>query len=57
MPPRSVNPVYGPGQKRLKQYAIPSKNIADAFINHRLSGRASSGVNGDVSFWWGSETF
>jgi len=37
VPPRSINPAYGPEQKRLKQYTmIPCKTIADAMINNVL---------------------
>jgi len=33
VPPRSVNPGYGPEQKRLNQYAIPNTTIADALAD------------------------
>jgi len=36
--PRSINPAYGPEQKRLKQYTmIPCETIANAMINNVLN--------------------
>jgi len=58
VPPGSVNPGYGAKQKRLKQYAIPSKTIANALINCHLQGGFASSLVPDspprrgLCPWW-----